>query len=284
AGPDDHAPPATGETTVRDEQERQDPAQTAGLPPRGRKLPCCVAAAPPLLRRAQRPALRGIGRHRAHERGAAEQPADRIPRLTRRDQCPGTPQSHGVDGVQHRVVVRLETPGKPDGSQLEDESEPEQGDRERPRLPAPQGVIVPVLPGTANSTGTGLEIGTGAEPRRAFAPMTLPPLGRSVGAMSTGHLLRLGAVAAVAGAVAQLVASLLEPDWGGKPAKAVEVVAGSGFWNGNLVLDLIGVLLTVCGLTVVFSTFADGFGRGWAGVGQPFLVLMAALGASTVAT
>src|SRR5262249_39577262 len=107
---------------------------------------------------------------------------------------------------------------------------------------------------------------------------------RSVGAMSTGHLLRLGAVAAVAGAVAQLVASLLEPDWGGKPAKAVEVVAGSGFWNGNLVLDLIGVLLTVCGLTVVFSTFADGFGRGWAGVGQPFLVLMAALGASTVAT
>jgi len=102
--------------------------------------------------------------------------------------------------------------------------------------------------------------------------------------MTTGHLQRLGAAAAIAGATAQLVASLLEPDWGGKPAKAVEVVAGSGLWNGNVVLDLIGTLLTVGALTVVYGTFADGFGREWARVGQVFLVLMAGLGASTAAT
>lgn len=102
--------------------------------------------------------------------------------------------------------------------------------------------------------------------------------------MTTGYLPRLGAASAIAGATAQLVASLLEPDWGGKPAKAAEVVAGSGIWNGNVVLDLIGTFLTVGALAVVYSTFADGFGREWARVGQPFLVLMAALGASTAAT
>jgi hypothetical protein len=102
--------------------------------------------------------------------------------------------------------------------------------------------------------------------------------------MNTGYLQRLGAAAAIAGATGQLVASLLEPNWGGKPAKAVEVVTGNGFWNGNLVLDLIGTFLTVGALTVVYGTFADGFGREWARVGQLFLVLMAALGASTTAT
>jgi hypothetical protein len=102
--------------------------------------------------------------------------------------------------------------------------------------------------------------------------------------MTTGYLQRLGAAAAIAGATAQLVSSLLEPDWGGKPAKAVVVVAGSGYWNGNVVLDLIGTLLTAGALTVVYSTSAEGFGREWARVGQLFLVLMAALGASTAAT
>jgi hypothetical protein len=102
--------------------------------------------------------------------------------------------------------------------------------------------------------------------------------------MRSGYLTRLGAIAAIAGAGAQLVSSQLEPDWGGKPAKAVQAVAGSGFWNGNLVLDLIGTLLTLGALTVVLGTFAEGFGREWARVGQPFLVLMAAVGASTVAT
>jgi hypothetical protein len=73
--------------------------------------------------------------------------------------------------------------------------------------------------------------------------------------MNDCHLLRFGAAAAVTGAVAQLVASVLEPDWGGDPAKAVRVVADNGFWNGDRLLDLIGVLLAVCALTTVGRTF-----------------------------
>jgi hypothetical protein len=90
--------------------------------------------------------------------------------------------------------------------------------------------------------------------------------------------------AAVAGAIAQLVASVLEPDWGGQPAKAVRVVADNGFWNGDRLLDLIGVFLTVGALTVAGRTFAESPGREWMRAGQPFLVLMAALGTSAVAS
>jgi len=106
----------------------------------------------------------------------------------------------------------------------------------------------------------------------------------SVAAMNDSHLLRVAGGAAVAGATAQFLASLLEPDWGGEPGKAVRVVADNSFWNGDRLLDLIGVFLTVGALTVVGRTFAERSGCEWARVGQPFLVLMAALGASAVAT
>jgi hypothetical protein len=102
--------------------------------------------------------------------------------------------------------------------------------------------------------------------------------------MVNTHLVRVAAVAAVTGAVAQLVATMLEPDWGGDPGKAVRVVAGNGFWNGDRLLDLVGVFLVVGALTVVGRTLAEGPGREWAGVGQPFLVSMAAFGGSAVAT
>jgi hypothetical protein len=98
------------------------------------------------------------------------------------------------------------------------------------------------------------------------------------------QLLRVGAVAAMAGAIAQLVASVLEPDWGGEPGKAVRVVADNGLWNGDRLLDLIGVFLTVGALTVASRMFAERPGHEWARAGQPFLILMAALGASAVAS
>lgn len=101
--------------------------------------------------------------------------------------------------------------------------------------------------------------------------------------MNTTWPLRLGACAAVTGAAAQLIATILEPDWGGDTDKAVRVVADSGFWNMDRLIDLIGVFLTVVALTIVQRTLA-GAGKVWAGVGQPFLVLMAALGASAIAT
>jgi hypothetical protein len=100
--------------------------------------------------------------------------------------------------------------------------------------------------------------------------------------MENRYLLRLGAIAALTGAAAQIVATVLEPDSSGAPAKAVRVVADSGFWNGDRLLDLIGVFLTVAALTVVGCSFAEKSGREWARVGQPFLLLMGALGAGAV--
>jgi hypothetical protein len=98
------------------------------------------------------------------------------------------------------------------------------------------------------------------------------------------RLLRIGAVTAITGAATQLVASALEPDWGGPPAKAIRVVADNAFWNGDRLLDLLGVFLTIAALTVVGRTFAEAAGKEWARAGQPFLVLMGALGAGAVAT
>jgi len=100
--------------------------------------------------------------------------------------------------------------------------------------------------------------------------------------MNNVHLLRIGAAAAVSGAAAQLVASVLEVDASGDPAKAVRVVANTGFWNGDRLLDLLGVLLTVGALTVVGRAFAEGRETEWARAAQPFLVLMGALGAGAV--
>ena len=102
--------------------------------------------------------------------------------------------------------------------------------------------------------------------------------------MNNGRLLRIGAVAAVTGAGASLVATVLEPDWGGDPDEAIRVVAESGFWTGDRLLDLIGVFLTVGALTVVGRTFAEGSGREWARAGQPFLLLLGALGAGAILT
>jgi hypothetical protein len=110
-------------------------------------------------------------------------------------------------------------------------------------------------------------------------PLRLQP---TFDAVNDRHLLRVGAVAALMGAAAQVVASILEVDAGDDPAKAIRVVADSGFWNGDRLLDLVGVFLTVGALTVLGRTFAGGPAREWARVGQPFLVLMGALGAGAV--
>ncbi len=87
-------------------------------------------------------------------------------------------------------------------------------------------------------------------------------------------LLRIGAVAAVAGAASQLVAWALEPELGDDPAKAIRVVAANDFWTGDHLLHLIGIFLTVGALTLVGRSLGEGAGREWAHVGQPLLVLM----------
>jgi len=108
------------------------------------------------------------------------------------------------------------------------------------------------------------------------------PTGPSVRIMSDSSLLRIGAIAAMAGAATQLIATVLEPDTSGNLASTARLVADSAFWNGDRLLDLVGVVLTVGALTIVGRTFRDGSGREWARVGQPFLVLMGAVGAGAV--
>src|SRR5262245_7845422 len=101
--------------------------------------------------------------------------------------------------------------------------------------------------------------------------------------MKSGCLFRIAAVAAVTGAVTQLVASALEPDWSGDPRRAALIVSRNGFWTGDRLLDLLGALLAVGPLTVVGHTFAGGPGEEWVRASQPFLVLMGALGAGAIA-
>ena len=67
----------------------------------------------------------------------------------------------------------------------------------------------------------------------------------NVATTSDCRILRVGAVAAVAGALGQLVATVFEPDWSGEPGDAVRVVADSGVFIADRLVDLIGVLLTV---------------------------------------
>jgi hypothetical protein len=100
--------------------------------------------------------------------------------------------------------------------------------------------------------------------------------------MDDRRIYRIGAVAAIAAVMVQLVATVLEPDSSGDLADAIRVVADNGFWNGDRLLDLIGVFLTVAALTVVGRSFAEGPEREWARIGQPFLLLMGALGAGAV--
>ena len=89
---------------------------------------------------------------------------------------------------------------------------------------------------------------------RDTAAMPMAPVA-SPGA-SDGLLLRVGAVAAVGGAVASLIATVAEPDSSGDPTHAVRVVANSSVWTFDRLLDLIGALLLVGGLTVCRGTFA----------------------------
>jgi hypothetical protein len=91
---------------------------------------------------------------------------------------------------------------------------------------------------------------------------------------------RLGARAAIAGAAAQLTATVLEPGTEGGADEAIRVVTGSDVWMADRVLDLVGVLLAVAALTIV--------GRALTGerirVATPFLILIGALGGAAVVT
>lgn len=97
-------------------------------------------------------------------------------------------------------------------------------------------------------------------------------------------LLRLGAVAAVVGASAQVLAAVLEPQRNDKAEHDIRLAAGSGIWTADRLLDLFGLFLTVLALTVVARTFTDSPGRDWSRLAQPFLVVMGAVGVVAIVT
>jgi hypothetical protein len=98
------------------------------------------------------------------------------------------------------------------------------------------------------------------------------------------RLIRIGAVAAVIGALMQVAATVLEPDSSGESGAAIRTIAGSSIWTLDRIVDLVGLFLTVGALTVVGHTFTGRPGRDWVRVGRPFLVLLGALGASAIVT
>jgi hypothetical protein len=100
--------------------------------------------------------------------------------------------------------------------------------------------------------------------------------------MNDRWLLRVGAVAAVTGALAQATATVLEPEWSGDPGKAIGTIASSGIWTLDRALDLVGLFLVVGALAVVDRTLTDRPGRDWVRVGQPFLAMLGGLGASAI--
>jgi hypothetical protein len=102
--------------------------------------------------------------------------------------------------------------------------------------------------------------------------------------MNHRWLLRIGAVAAVTGALAQAAATVLEPQWSGDPDKAIRTLAGSSIWTLDRLIDLVGLLLAVGALAVVGHTLTGRASKDWARIGQPFLAVLGALGASAVLT
>jgi hypothetical protein len=103
----------------------------------------------------------------------------------------------------------------------------------------------------------------------------------SFGDMSR-HLLRVGAVAGVLGAGAQLVAGWIETDWGGPPSEAVARVASNSYFTSDRLLDMIDLFLTLLMLAVVASTLRRSDTHGWAAVSEPLLAFWGAVGAAAI--
>ena len=102
--------------------------------------------------------------------------------------------------------------------------------------------------------------------------------------MSTRAILRCGAVSAVAGGACQLVATVSEPDIGGGLGRSITVAASNGPWVATHLLDLVGAILTIVGLTAAgVHAVSHGSGsREWFRLGQPLLLLMGSLGAAAI--
>src|SRR6476620_1196674 len=104
----------------------------------------------------------------------------------------------------------------------------------------------------------------------------------TVDAMTSDHLLRIGAGAAVLAVIVQFVAAILEPVRDGETDKALRTIAESGGWTGRWLVHVAGILLIGRAVAVVTRTFAEGDAKEWARVGQPLFVIAGALGVAEV--
>ena len=103
----------------------------------------------------------------------------------------------------------------------------------------------------------------------------------SVGGMDK-HVLRIGAIAAGLGVVAQVATALLEPARVGEADDALRKIAAYDASTLGWLVHLAGAFLIITALAVVAHTFSEGSGKDWARVGQPLLVIAGALGAAEV--
>jgi hypothetical protein len=102
----------------------------------------------------------------------------------------------------------------------------------------------------------------------------------SVGAMTNTTLIRIGAVAAVLGVVAQLATAVLMPIaavWDEDPADAARALADTAGWDAIWLVHLAGAFLIVTAFVVVGRTFSEGPAREWAGVGDVLLAITGAV-------
>lgn len=111
--------------------------------------------------------------------------------------------------------------------------------------------------------------------------MRCRPTSPSVGGVYSRPLLRIGAAAAILGAVTHIAASALYPAAPEEPDEAIRVVSESGFFVADRLLDLVSVFLTVGALIVVACTLSSGPGRD---ATRTFLAVMGALWAGAVLT
>src|SRR5712691_407597 len=100
--------------------------------------------------------------------------------------------------------------------------------------------------------------------------------------MNHRWLFRSGAIAAVTGALAQVVATVLEPARSDVPGVAIRAAQSSGIWTFDRLLDLIGLFLMIGALAVAGRLFTGAPAMDWSRAGMPFLAMLGALGASAV--
>jgi hypothetical protein len=93
-------------------------------------------------------------------------------------------------------------------------------------------------------------------------------------------LLRTGAIAAVAGVVAALVSTAIDPSMPDDPAQAIRKASESNVLTVSRLLDMTAFLLLLVTVAVVTRALSAGRGAAWARIGLAFFTVSAGAGAT----